>query len=75
VQKLFNYLISGTPKSQIILGLIVSLLMTPLIFIMANIKSPDRQTERKPAYVFMDENFKQNLFFKVDRLIDVLDRK
>ena len=67
-----GFLMSGTPVSQVILALIVSILMAPLIFISVD---TGRETERKPAYVFLDENFKQNLFFKIDCLITAIDKK
>jgi len=73
-----GFLMSGTPVSQVILALIVSILMAPLIFIVVNIQSSvdtGRETERKPAYVFLDENFKQNLFFKIDCFITAIDKK
>ena len=54
MQRLFNYLISGTPKSQVVLGLIASLLMTPLIFMIASYRSDDtvKQPQKKDVVVY-----------------------
>jgi len=80
VRRLFNYLISGTLKSQILLALIVSALMLPLILFSGCFSKDSQAFIRVAEIVPVEKEYPIKIVVYVDpasayAMRDMLDRK